>query len=91
LERRRREINKVRAESCPGIGMTSGSRHDASFFSDLEELLKELLKERPEALRLAEKLLKAYRERGVRGVREELKLLIEEATGNEAKGQENRG
>jgi hypothetical protein len=65
--------------------------HDFSFFSDLEELLKELLKERPEALKLAEKLLKAYRERGVRGVREELKLLVEEATSNGAKDQEIRG
>jgi hypothetical protein len=64
--------------------------HDFSFFSDLEELLKELLKERPEALKLAEKLLKAYRERGVRGVREELKLLVEEATSNGAKDQEIR-
>jgi hypothetical protein len=70
--------------------MSSGSMHDFSFFSDLEELLKELLKERPEALKLAEKLLKAYRERGVRGVREELKLLVEEATSNGAKDQEIR-
>ena len=65
--------------------------HDFSFFSDLEELLKELLKEHPEALKLAEKLLKAYRERGVRGVREELKLLVEKATSNGAKDQEIRG
>jgi hypothetical protein len=64
--------------------------HDFSFFSDLEELLKKLLKEHPEALKLAEKLLKAYRERGVRGVREELKLLVEEATSNGAKDQEIR-
>jgi len=91
LERRKREINKVWAESCSGIVMTSGSIQDFSFFSDLEELLKELLKEHPEALKLAEKLLKAYRDRGVRGVREELKLLVEEATGDGAKDQENRG
>lgn len=70
--------------------MSSEPPLDFSFFSYLNELLRELLKDDSEARELAEKLLKAYRERGIKGVREELRLLLEEATRNGAEDQENR-
>jgi len=60
-----------------------------SFFEDLEDLLEELLKGNPEALKLAEKLLKAYRERGIRGLREELRALTEEAAKHGSEDQED--
>ena len=61
----------------------------SAFFDDLEELLKELLKDNPEARRLAERLLNAYKERGVKGLREELRALTEEAAKHGSEGQEN--
>jgi hypothetical protein len=60
-----------------------------AFFEELLDLLRELLKGNPEALKLAERLLQAYGERGVRGLREELRALTEEATGHGSKDQED--
>ncbi|MEM0023157.1 MAG: hypothetical protein QW407_00220 [Thermofilaceae archaeon] len=47
-------------------------------YDELLRLLRDALKESPETYELAEKLVKAYRDQGPRGIREEIRKLVAE-------------
>lgn len=59
--------------------MTSGGESmGGTIYDELLRLLRAALREDPETFELAEKLLKVYRERGPRSVREEIRRLVAE-------------
>ncbi|MEM0010468.1 MAG: hypothetical protein QXP94_00360 [Thermofilaceae archaeon] len=49
-----------------------------TIYDELLRLLRDVLRESPETYELAEKLVKAYRDQGPRGIREEIRKLVAE-------------
>lgn len=60
----------------------------AVIYRELLRHLRDALKESPDALELAERLVKVYGERGPRGVREEIAKLVNEVLSGAVEAEE---